>query len=105
MLSDRPSHMRTVSNGDKRDRYGRFQPGNPGGPGNPNISRQASLQAAVRLAIEPEAIAKVLLKLYALALEGDVHAARLLLDRVMGKVAEAPILDIWDPLPHDPRFD
>lgn len=95
----------TVTNGGKRDRFGRFQPGNPGGPGNPNLSRQGELQAAVRTAITPQELGQVLRKLLALALEGDTTAARILLDRVLGRVAEAPTADTWDRLPHDPRFD
>lgn len=72
-----------------RDRRGRFQPGNPGGPGNPQLQRAAEVFRAVQRAVTPEDIAAVIRKLHAMALDGDVSAARIFLDRVIGRPAQA----------------
>lgn len=76
-----------VSNGEngERDAQGRFRAGNPGGPGNPQIRQLAAHQEAVRSALTPSDLKAVLKKLHGLALEGDVAAARVVLDRVVGK--------------------
>ena len=64
---------------------GRFKPGWKGGPGNPHVRRLADLQATVRDAIEPETMHGIVRKLSIRALEGDVGAAKVLLERVCGK--------------------
>ncbi len=68
-----------------RDKRGRFVTGCAGCPGNPHLKHLASLQNAVREAVTPEALGRVLRKLVTLAQAGDVHAARVLLDRCLGK--------------------
>jgi len=68
-----------------RDKRGRFVTGCAGGPGNPHLKHLASLQSAVRDAVSPDDLRGVLRKLVALAGSGDVHAARVLLDRCLGK--------------------
>ena len=68
---------------------GRFQPGWGGGPGNPHVRRNAELQTAIRDAVDPRTLHGVIRKLSIKALEGDVGAAKLLLDRVCGKVRDA----------------
>jgi hypothetical protein len=70
-----------------RDPSGRFQKGHEvKSPGNPRLKHLAALQEAVREAITPEALQSVLGKLRDLALDdGDVAAARVLLDRVLGR--------------------
>lgn len=81
------------SNGAKPKRKPRgkpFEKGNPGGPGNPNIRRMAEHQAAVREAISGADLKKVLQKLKELAIDGDVQAAKVLLDRVLGKPKDPP---------------
>lgn len=77
-----------------RDEKGRFAPGNAGGPGNPNVRRSAELQRAVREAMTPAELQAVIVKLQGQALEGDVQAARLLLERVLGKPREEPTAGI-----------
>ena len=72
-----------------RDENGRFLPGNPGGPGRPP-SRGKLLRQAAEDAITPEHVAAIIRKATRLALEGDVAAARLVLDRVCGRTPEAP---------------
>jgi hypothetical protein len=74
-----------VNAADERDERGRFLPGNPGGPGNPNVRRQAEYAAAVREAVTPERVAALMRRFLKAALEGDVAAARLVFDRVLGK--------------------
>ena len=81
----------TVSYGaDGRGTGGRFAPGNRHGRGNPHLSRLADAQAAVRDAIAPDELRQVLRKLLAMALGGDVQAARVLLDRVCGRPDNPP---------------
>ena len=69
---------------------GRFARGNKGGPGNPKLRHLAELQATVHDAVSPRMLEGVIKNLVKLALGGDVGAARLLLDRVLGKVRESP---------------
>jgi hypothetical protein len=62
-------------------------PGGPPGPGRPAGSlehRTACLEA-----LDPSDVRRILQTLRDLALEGDVNAARLVLDRVLGKAREA----------------
>ena len=68
-----------------RDTRGRFVPGNPGGPGNPNVRRLHEYQAAIRAAVTPERLMVLMRQLLKAALEGDVAAARVVLDRVLGR--------------------
>jgi hypothetical protein len=83
------------TNGSKRDRgpNGRFLSGNPGGPGNPFAGKVAKLREAGWKAIKPEEIKAVYRKLLDLALAGDVPAARLLLDRLLGPAVEVDLLE------------
>ena len=76
------------TNGSKRTRAqdGRFLPGNPGGPGNPFAGKVAKLREAGWKSVKPAEVRKVYRKLLDLALSGDVPAARLLLDRLLGPV-------------------
>ena len=75
------------SNG--RDARGRFGKGNPGGPGG-SRRRSFALRRAAEDAISPEHIEAMLRKATRLALEGNLSAMRLVLDRVCGRAAEAP---------------
>lgn len=72
-----------------RDARGRFTRGNPGGRGNPLNRRVQAMRSAIIRATTYEDVVAVLRKLHALALEGDVQAAALYLDRCLGKVAQA----------------
>ena len=67
-----------------RDTRGRFIAGNPGGPGNPLAARVGRLRAALLEAVTPEDIQSVVRRLVEEAREGDVAAARLVLERVLG---------------------
>ena len=83
------------TNGGKRTRGrdGRFLVGNPGGPGNPFAGRVAKLREAGWKSVKPAEVGRVYRRLLDLALDGDVAAARLLLDRLLGPAVELDILE------------
>ncbi len=64
---------------------GQFQKGNPGGPGNPHAGRVSKLRAALIAAVTAEDIAAVVKSIVQAAKSGDIPAAKLLFDRVLGK--------------------
>jgi hypothetical protein len=66
----------------------RFQPGNRAARGNPAYRRMAAHRSAILNAVSPEEVATLARRLYDLALQGDVLAARLLLSYVVGRPAE-----------------
>lgn len=68
-----------------RGKNGRFLPGNPGGPGNPQAARVAKLRAAMLAAVTPAQVKQVMRSLVQKAIDGDVAAARLVLERSTGK--------------------
>jgi len=78
---------RTNENG--RDHGGRFAKGNPGGPGGPR-KRSFELRRAAEEAVTPEHVQALIRKAIRLGLEGNIHAIRLVLERVTGRPAEAP---------------
>ena len=73
-----------------RSADGRFVTGNRGGPGNPHLRHAAALQRAVREAVTGNELQQVLRKLRDQALEGDTAAARLLIERAIGKPSDEP---------------
>lgn len=73
-----------------RRENGQFAPGHPGGPGNPHIARLAEYRKALNAALSPDMVKNVTRKLYRLAMAGDVQAAKVVLERALGKVKEAP---------------
>jgi hypothetical protein len=83
-----PEHPPSPNGDSERDQRGRFAKGNSGGPGNP-LARQASkFRAAAMSAITPEHVAAIIRKATKKALEGDMKAARLVLERVLGRPGE-----------------
>jgi hypothetical protein len=83
-----------------RDANGKFAVGNPGGPGRPRGRRVSELRAAAEEAITPEVIRAVMKKVSLQALQGNLAAARILLERTLGRAAEVPVgepLDIASP--------
>ena len=78
-----------ADDGWRRDGHGRFGPGNKGGPGGGALSRKmTSLRCKLLAAVSEEDIEAIVQALIAKATEGDVPAAREVLDRCCGK-AEA----------------
>ena len=71
-----------------RDERGRFAKGNPGGPGNPLAQKATEMRQAAMDAIGPEHVGAILRKVARKALEGDLRAARIVLDRVLGRPRE-----------------
>jgi hypothetical protein len=64
---------------------GRWAPGNRHGQGNPQHRRMAELRAAMLDEVQPADVQELTRKLIGLAREGDVAAARLVLEYALGK--------------------
>lgn len=85
---------RSKSKTGDRTSDGKFRPGHSiKSPGNPRLKRLAKYQAAVRNAVTPESLEQVLAKVLELANEGDMLAAKVILDRTLGKVQRLPFTD------------
>ena len=76
----------TVSNG--RDTRGRFAPGNHFGVGNPLAKRAQELRVAMAAAITEKDVKAVISAMINAAKDGDVSAARLVLERGPGPVVD-----------------
>lgn len=72
---------------------GRFAPGNPGGPGNPHAGQVSKLRAAILRAVDEGDVEAIIAKLVSMAREGDLTAAREILDRTVGKAAQSDLLE------------
>jgi len=85
--------MEPTANGDNgRDEHGRFTAGNAGGPGNPHAAQVGRLRSALLNAVTEDDIREVAAALVGKAKKGDVVAARVLFDRVLGKPIEADLI-------------
>ena len=72
-----------------RDRHGRFTAGNPGGPG--GARRKAfELRRAAEDAVSPEHVQAIIRRATRMALEGNIAAMRLVLERTAGRAPEVP---------------
>ena len=78
------------SNG--RDAKGRFSKGNPGGPGNPYAQQVGKLRSALLRAVSEADMKAIVARLVKLAKEGNVRAAREVLDRCIGRPIEADLI-------------
>ena len=72
-----------------RDGQGRFLKGNTGGPGGAR-RRPSELRRAAEDAITPEHVGAMIRKATRMALEGNLTAMRLVLERTTGRAPEAP---------------
>lgn len=72
---------------------GRFAPGNPGGPGRPPAATVHEHRAAMVAAVSPEDVADIIRALVEQAKAGDIAAARLVLERVFGRVTDTETLE------------
>jgi hypothetical protein len=72
----------TVANG--RDANGRFVGGNRLGRGNPNARRAQKLRTELMKSVEGDDLKRIVKSLVNAAVAGDVSAAKLILDRVLG---------------------
>ena len=74
---------------------GRFAAGNAGGPGGAR-RRACELRRAAEDAVSPDMVRGVLRKVAMQALQGNLTAARIFLDRTLGRAAEVPAGDPLD---------
>lgn len=74
-------------NGD-HDNRGRFAAGNMAGKGNPHHRRVAELRAKMLERVTPDDVSAVVEALVSKAKAGDTAAIKLLLDRVIGRIAD-----------------
>jgi hypothetical protein len=90
MPPDAVGHEQTQSDKPvgERDARGRFTRGNKGGVGNPYARRVALLRRAMLSIVKPDDMRAIIVKMILLAGEGDVAAARLVLQYTLGKASE-----------------
>jgi hypothetical protein len=69
---------------------GKFAAGNPGGPGNPFARQVASFRQALYEAVTRDMLKDLATRLWGMALGGNVAAARLLLQYLVGKPQDPP---------------
>ena len=69
-----------------RGSNGRFVAGNKGGPGNPHAAKVQAFRAAILADTTVEDVLEVIHSLQRGAKQGDIAAAKLFLDRVLGLV-------------------
>ena len=79
--------------GDGRGPNGRFLPGNRAGRGNPLAKKAQQLRVGLMQAVKPGDLRAVILKLVELGKGGDVAAAKLLFDRVLGPAVEVDLIE------------
>ena len=68
-----------------RNGGGRFTKGNPGGPGNPHAKQAARFRTMICEAVSDEDLVEIVGMLVKRAKDGDVGAAKELLNRLVGK--------------------
>jgi hypothetical protein len=88
MTATQPRQPAPATNG--RDANGRFVQGNAGGPGNPFYRKQVEFRRAVLELFTPEDVMSLLRVMLALGRNGDVAAAKVFLEYVVGKPHKAP---------------
>lgn len=87
-------------NGEGRDRStGRFVKGWKGGPGNPLAARVHEYRVAIFNAVTTEDVADVMRTMLKSAKDGDVAAAKVILERTAGK----PLEETVEPSDNDAR--
>ena len=75
-----------------RDSGGRFTTGNAGGPGNPYARRVGQLRSALLDAVSDEDIRRTIKTITTQARDGDIVAARILFDRLLGPPIAADVV-------------
>ena len=85
--TDKPCHHQMGQHG--RDASGRFVKGCKGGPGNPHAQHVGQLRSALLEAVTAEDMEAIARKLVESAKAGNVQAVKELLDRLVGKPAQA----------------
>ena len=67
-----------------RDLCGRFKAGNLGGPGNPFARQTANLRKSIVTTSTPEQVQALTKKIYDMAMDGNLTAAKLYLSYAVG---------------------
>jgi hypothetical protein len=88
-MENLPSTNGNNGQAETRDSKGRFLSGNPGGPGNPNVRNVATWRKALADTVSPDDVAEVTRRLLSAAKDGQPWAIHELLDRCLGKSAQA----------------
>ncbi len=78
-----------ITNG--RTKKGTFTKGNKGGPGNPHVAKVAALKTAFYAAVTPADMQAIVRKLVKEAKNGNVLAAREVLDRTLPKLVDLEV--------------
>ena len=84
--------------GDGRDTRGRFTRGNAGGPGNPHGGQVSRLRSAILAAVDTDDIEAIVRTLVMKAREGDLAAAKEVLDRCVGPPTDGDLTERLDTL-------
>lgn len=87
-MIDKPPESPSHAEGNGRDPKGRFGKGNKAGKGNPHLRRVRQLTSALLREVSPEDIAAVIRSMIDAAKGGDPAAAKVVLERTLGKVTE-----------------
>ena len=96
METDHPQPLDPV--GDGRGPDGRFRPGNRAGKGNPLAKKAQKLRTALFRAVTPTDLREIVKRLVGVAKGGDVQAAKLILERLLGPPVPADFQDRLDRL-------
>lgn len=89
-MGDNGQPLSPTGDGWNRQADGRFGVGNSGGIGNPHARQAAAFREAILAAVTPEDVQDIVRVLLAEAKTGNIHAAREVLDRLVGK-SVAPV--------------
>ena len=92
MENEKPSTTELDGNGD-RDERGRFVAGNHAATGNPHAKRVAQIRSLLLSEVTDDDLKAIIKTLIAQAVDGDVQAAREILDRCLGKPRQALEID------------
>lgn len=87
-MIDKPDKTPSHAEGNGRDSNGRFGKGNKAGKGNPHLRRVRQLKAALLKEVKPQDVARVIRAMIESAAAGDPAAAKIVLERAIGKVTE-----------------
>lgn len=97
--ADTDDEKKPTANRSGRQANGRFAVGCKPGPGNPHVDSLARLRAEMLKTVTPKRLGSVIKKLVELAEGGDLKAIDMLLNRVLGKVPSAELIQIQDGRP------
>ena len=83
----------STSGSNGRDQQGKFVPGNSISKGNPHARRVAALRSALLEAVSEDDMRAVIAKVVEQSKEGDMMAAKVLFERVLGRPTEADFVE------------